>query len=858
MMVWTERRRTVYGGWTLLLLLLAASAGLSLARRNDRQRGHCNKTVDIYEDVSSPELTRQNRYGPLSCWYRFRVTKPALKDDWVIVVRFRSFKVGRVLNATHCENGYIKIMDGNAQTEVSNRKNLGMFCGEIEQTRTFISETSFVKIIFNVNNFTEETYFSFDSRVEQQKEVYGRFGPNPVLYPYRRGEVVPGTYCERVFTDCKLQSCFVQSPGYPSVYPRNLHCKYYLNTRMPFIKLYIENEEFNVDGQRCENPMMCPMRPLSTNCPYDFIRVYDGKNEEAALIGTFCGMGRFPHSIIGSGQDVMVEFVSSPAGPFLNTGFHFNVGNWPGHVESSGSRNGTCDWVFSSDTVERGQESIFLSLAHWYPPGTSCSYLIRGRPDEVVRMYFPSFRVRPIEAPIRPYDGDCGETLIIYDSDREDDARIMKMFCDTFSRPLEKHDFISTGSAMFVKFESRTGSYDGSSLYYWAQYDFFNNTHYGKPVEDTLCDELFESFVRPEGKFGSPLNTLLYKTDEDVMCRYHFKAPRYQYRRILLTINSTNFKHNDDACMDCLNDKVDKLKIIDPFRNGTNVCICDNWVTGNRLPPSIVSNGPSLTLEMHIDHRHAMQNYFKSTTPIFEGTYKFIHSPICGPTVIQPQLKGNIIYPKYEPYVYGGYGEDVHCIWELRVKQERDVWLYVDQLDFSLNDCSLEVIEVFLPGRDRPEFTICEKGDTVDETKASILKARDLTEGAIIIHFKSSAPGHSNFKLTWTELFELPRNSDGTVMTSKLMAPGECEFVCPGQAACIHDNLVCNGVRNCPGNSSGSTQHDEAPEICFSRTGSKFNYVALGLGAAGGTVVAVAVIILVCRNCRKRPDDNTF
>ncbi|CAL4210617.1 unnamed protein product, partial [Meganyctiphanes norvegica] len=135
----------------------------------DRVKGHCNKTVDIYEDVSSPELTRQNRYRPMSCWYRFRVTKNVLKDDWVIVVRFKGFKVGRVLNRTHCENGYIQILDGNAQTEVSNRRNPGMFCGEIEQTRTFISETSFVKIIFQVHNFTEETYFSFDSRVEQQK-----------------------------------------------------------------------------------------------------------------------------------------------------------------------------------------------------------------------------------------------------------------------------------------------------------------------------------------------------------------------------------------------------------------------------------------------------------------------------------------------------------------------------------------------------------------------------------------------------------------------------------------------------------------------------------------------------------------
>ncbi|XP_018027741.1 cubilin isoform X1 [Hyalella azteca] len=839
-------------GLVTICAALALLASPAVARRNERARSHCNKTVEIYEDVTSPDLDRENRYKPLRCYYRFRVTKPQLKDDWVIVVRFKSFKVGNVVNATHCDNGYLKIMDGNSQTEVSNRRTLGMFCGEIEQTRSFISETSFVKVIFDVQNFTEETYFSFDSRVEQQKEVFGRYGPNPVLYPFRRGEIVPGTYCERIFTDCKLQSCFVQSPGYPSVYPRNLHCKYYLNTRLPFIKLYIENEEFNIDGQRCENPMMCPMRPVGSDCPYDFIRIYDGKNEQAPLIGTFCGMGRFPHSIIGSGQDIMVEFISSPAGPFLNTGFHFNVGNWPGHVESAGSRNGTCDWVFSSDTVEQGQESIFLSLAHWYKAGTSCSYLIRGRPGEIVRMYFPSFRVRPIEAPIRPYDGDCGETLIIYDSDRPDDSRIMKMFCDTFSRPLEKHDFISSGSSMFVKFDSRTGSYDGSSLYYWAQYDFFNNTHYGRPVEDSVCDELFESYVRPEGRFGSPLNTLIYKTDEDVRCRYSFKAPRYQYRRILVTINDTHFKHNEDACLDCLNDAVDKIIIRDPFRNGTDVCICDSIVHSQRLPAIVVSNGPSLELSLHVDRRHATQNYFKSNIPIFEGTYKFIHSPICGPTVMAAASEGSIVYPKYEPYVYGGYGEDVHCMWEVKVSPERDLWISLERMDFSLEDCSQEVLEVEVSGR--RVFTVC--ATAPEEARSLTVKSKDIRDGSLIVHFKSQAPGHSNFQLTWTELVELPRNSDGTIMTSKLSAPGECKFVCPGQAACIHEDLVCNGVHNCPG-SNNTNMHDEAPEICYARTSAHLNYVALGLGAAGGAVVAVGVIILVCRNCRKRPENDT-
>ena len=84
-------------------------------------------------------------------------------------------------------------------------------------------------------------------------------------------------------------------------------------------------------------------------------------------------MGKFPYSIIGTSEDLFMEFVSSLAGPLLNTGFHFNVGNWPGHVETAGSRNGTCDWVLTSeDLADSGDsEGIFLSVAHWYPPHTT-------------------------------------------------------------------------------------------------------------------------------------------------------------------------------------------------------------------------------------------------------------------------------------------------------------------------------------------------------------------------------------------------------------------------------------------------------------------------------------------------------
>jgi hypothetical protein len=121
------------------------------------------------------------------------------------------------------------------------------------------------------------------------------------------------------------------------------------------------------------------------------VQVYDGKDETGNIIGTFCGMGKFPYSIIGTSEDLFVEFVTSEAGPLLNTGFHFNVGNWPGHVETAGVKNGTCNWIMTSDQLAASgdSEGIFLSVAHWYPPHTSCTYLIKGKPGEVVRLYFP-------------------------------------------------------------------------------------------------------------------------------------------------------------------------------------------------------------------------------------------------------------------------------------------------------------------------------------------------------------------------------------------------------------------------------------------------------------------------------------
>lgn len=74
----------------------------------DVKRDHCNKTVDIYEDVSSPEVTADTVGRPMTCWYRFRSFRGTPRD-WILRIRFKKFKVGTLLNATTCHMGYMQV-----------------------------------------------------------------------------------------------------------------------------------------------------------------------------------------------------------------------------------------------------------------------------------------------------------------------------------------------------------------------------------------------------------------------------------------------------------------------------------------------------------------------------------------------------------------------------------------------------------------------------------------------------------------------------------------------------------------------------------------------------------------------------
>lgn len=43
---------------------------------------------------------------------------------------------------------------------------------------------------------------------------------------YYLGDLIPGTYCSRIYSNCDKKHCRLQSPNFPGTYPRNLTCYY--------------------------------------------------------------------------------------------------------------------------------------------------------------------------------------------------------------------------------------------------------------------------------------------------------------------------------------------------------------------------------------------------------------------------------------------------------------------------------------------------------------------------------------------------------------------------------------------------------------------------------------------------------
>ncbi|XP_058457818.1 uncharacterized protein LOC131434755 isoform X2 [Malaya genurostris] len=163
---------------------------------------------------------------------------------------------------------------------------------------------------------------------------------------YYLGDLMPGTYCSRIFTNCDKKACRLQSPNFPGVYPRNLTCYFAVRQhdvppgKHAFIVIsqpkgnlvWVSTDasaissgsgtgsgsSSSASSTSSDKEKYKPRLHTWNECDsvQDYITVYDGYTTRDPIILKLCGGGEPVPASISSGPELLVEFTTSPFGTF--------------------------------------------------------------------------------------------------------------------------------------------------------------------------------------------------------------------------------------------------------------------------------------------------------------------------------------------------------------------------------------------------------------------------------------------------------------------------------------------------------------------------------------------------------------
>lgn len=160
--------------------------------------------------------------------------------------------------------------------------------------------------------------------------------------PIERGQLEPGTYCNRILEQCHRRRCKIQSPNYPGLYPRNVSCFFTVRQRdKPQCKRFLiqvsQSRSHKVQlrsllpGPQISLASGLVMSPVAANDPTasmaidtfmawdecnwsrDRIVIYDGNSADAPVLLSICGGTHIP-PVTSSGPEIHIAFYSTPFG----------------------------------------------------------------------------------------------------------------------------------------------------------------------------------------------------------------------------------------------------------------------------------------------------------------------------------------------------------------------------------------------------------------------------------------------------------------------------------------------------------------------------------------------------------------
>ncbi|XP_066953427.1 suppressor of lurcher protein 1-like [Macrobrachium rosenbergii] len=210
----------------------------------------------------------------------------------------------------------------------------------------------------------------------------------------------------------------ITSLGYPNYYEEGITCAYTLVGK-PGERVQLIFTHFNLPDPSKDIPEH--QRCLHT----DFVAVYNMNNNTIRReIDHYCGSSvPLPVMSSKSGMQVVFKSGANPSTrlphPFVygfSVRFRFvkDFGITSGHQPTPG----TCEFIYNSTAVTNGTINS-PNPGGFYPQDTTCHYIFRARPGEIVRLIFKYFDVEGILPCDRTSDSDYLEFSNFPSADRK-------------------------------------------------------------------------------------------------------------------------------------------------------------------------------------------------------------------------------------------------------------------------------------------------------------------------------------------------------------------------------------------------------------------------------------------------------
>ncbi|XP_018025547.2 uncharacterized protein LOC108681078 [Hyalella azteca] len=810
----------------------------------------------------------------------------------IVQVALRKFSIGKFNSHTDhgCPHGHMQIVENMRQYRP------GYWCGDGVGLDIYYSETPSVTLLLTrlrmdndltaIDSFSG-FYFKMAYKFIRQSDAIVRYGtPDKQKFTGVRSS---SSMCHFMFPACDVKPCYVQSPNFPGLYPRNTTCYYHITqTQIPFGKKALislrQRRAHLINVKSSKQPLDTEERHLKLydDCYYvgDYVRIYDGNSTKSPVLLTFCRGAELPE-IISSGASLLIEFTTSPydspshESPWKYvSGFELVVKTKYVSKFSSGN---TCYQIL---TPQKNSTGWISAPDHSVTPNTTCVWDFRGPPGYVIWIIFARYAR---ETQVRRHHTTlCESRLTIQDGSLGANKTNLASHCrDTVPRTCDRiarlahsnttvppcgpyESYVTHGEQASITQEFGEGSLV-TKVKFLATYEFVDARQAGEERFSPCSRVIYSNGTAKSHKLSAPKNVFLYGRGgrKNVHCSWLIEGKSDEV--VKLTINS--LKTGSSTCrtlvrpltesLDCDGGEASVMKLHlseMPWKDVEvpRACLCSQEV----LPHTIESRGSALMFNMTLLGMGPGDDY---KTFNFDVDYEFVKKPECS--------GGNRRLTKPAGGVFLG-SEDTseECDakpWLLEAPVGHSFLLTLPKATLANESCSTDSRLVLrTPGATDTLVVVCPAAaqDAVIQLvwpPIPGLQQQDNSRPAFLQNFVRGIPQlvaqweprrASALRMQWLHLRDPDKVAESEAESAASASRRrKCKELCVALGACIAEQLWCDGTSHCPDGS------DETLSNCFLE---RIPWLYLAMVGLTITVLILISASTIARQQRHKADDS--